>query len=455
MDSKALTAIQNYYFPPAAPVVGSPGGRPASSSAWARNLANYITPVQLQRIRQDVASWRDAIRETEQAYYPHRVKMQRLFLDTVLNGHVESCMERRSDLTLLRDFKMSTEQDGEESPLTSMMRNPWFYNFLTYCLDALAYGYTLVSLGDLVNDQFPNQSVIKRWHVSPDRYVVNSYVYSLSGVSWMNDPEKLWHIYIPTPTRSGVSPCGYGYLYNVALYEIICRNVLGNNADFTELFSAPFRKGKTVKTEESERAEFAAMLQNMGSAGWGMFDEGDEVELLEAKNSGTGWQGYENLEARCEKKISKIILGHADAMDSTPGKLGAGQDGEESPVAKALAAKQTKDGAFIENIINTELLPRMREMGVAIPEELKFFFKNDTELELLRQREDESNKVTAEIAQIMKNAGMKMDPNYFTDRTGIPAEAIEEPDPMEGMKPDMLKRKAVQNQLKKIYNITA
>jgi hypothetical protein len=151
----------------------------------------------------------------------------------------------------------------------------------------------------------------------------------------------------------------------------------------------------------------------------------DEIEFLESKTSGTSYKSYESLEQRCEQKVSKIILGHADAIDSTAGKLGGGQ-GEDSPVAQALEDKQTKDGRFIENIVNNELLPRLKKLGIVnVPDGFTFKFLNDGEAQEQRQSEDASNLITAQIAQTMKNAGLQMDAEYFAERTGIKAEAVE------------------------------
>jgi phage gp29-like protein len=173
-------------------------------------------------------------------------------------------------------------------------------------------------------------------------------------------------------------------------------------------------------------------LASMGSNGYAVIDPNDEIEFLETALGGTGWKGYENLEDRCKKFVSKIILGHADALDSTPGKLGGGQDGEQSPVAKALSDKQTKDGRFIQPIVNRELIPRLRDLGFKIPEGWEFVLNNDDEEVEQREREDKNNKATADIAQVMKNAGMEMDDKYFTERTGIPAKRVEVSVPGEG-----------------------
>lgn len=437
---KDIGRIRNYYFPTnqqtgaiasqANSSVNLATQQDTSPQAVKRNLTNFITPVQLQRLRVDVAEWRRAQDEAEQAFYPHRVRMQRIYIDTVLNGHVWSAMDRRRDLTLLRKYKFKNKAKEENEDLKLMFEGfTWFNDFLTYCLDALAYGYTLISLGSIVDSIMEDVTIVRRWNVSPDREIVSNIVYAVDGAKWSDPQYRPWHIYVKTPTEHGVGKCGFGYLYKVALYEIIMRNVLGYNSDFVELYAQPYRVGKTSKTNEEERNEMEQALQSMGSSGYAVIDPNDEIEFLETALGGTGWKGYDNLEDRCKKFVSKIILGHADALDSTPGKLGGGQDGEQSPVAKALSDKQTKDGRFIAPIINRELIPRLKELGFQIPDGWEFVFDNDDELVEQREREDKNNKETAGIAKTMKEAGMEMDVVYFTERTGIPAKKIVEPDP--------------------------
>ena len=70
-----------------------------------KDLRNYIAPVQFAREKQDVAGWRDVVTEVENAWYPQRIKQQRLYIDTVLDGHVFSCIDKRRDLTLMRKIE--------------------------------------------------------------------------------------------------------------------------------------------------------------------------------------------------------------------------------------------------------------------------------------------------------------------------------------------------------------
>lgn len=453
MSVKNVAGFGASNYPTTFGVPGSAQTRQGGGSReLARNLTNYIAPVQLQRLRHDVAMWREAVTEAENAWYPHRVKMQRMYIDTILNGHVFSLMERRKDLTMLRDYEMVDAAGVESEALKDIFNNEWFDLFMGYSLDAMFFGYSLISLGDIENETFKDLSLIRRWNVSPDRENVAHFIYSLSGAKFAEEPYKDWHIWVKTPSENGVGTCGYGLFYKIALYEIFLRNTLGYNGDFVELFAMPYRVGKTTKTEEAERAELASAIQNMGSAGWAIVDPMDEIEFLENGMAGTGYTAYESLETRCQKVVSKIVLGHSDAVDSVPGKLGAGQ-GDDNPIAKALRDKQVKDGKFIERLINGQLLPKMRTLGFKIPEGIRFRFKNDEEKEAFRERQDASNKVTAEIAQTMKNAGLKMDAAYFEERTGIKATEVEETEPIEPEEAEEEKQQVqrVKSQLNNLY----
>ena len=403
-----------------------------------KNIGSAIVPLQLQRIRQDTASWRLSVEEAERAYFPYRVQMQTLYIDTILNGHVKACIEKRKDLTLLRDWQIVDNKGNVNEDLAIELDKKWFNEFLNLSLDAIYFGYTLISLGDLQNGNFKDIQTVKRWNVSPDRKIVSNVPYNPTGISWEDEQYRNWHVYIKTSNDIGTSNTGFGLLYNVGIYEIFLRNILGYNGDFVELFSQPFRIGRTNKTNEQERENFHGAVRDMGSAGYAILDDiGDDITFLEMQQSGTAWKGYENLELRLENKISKIILGHSDAMDSTAGKLGATQ-GADSPTDQALEDKQTKDGVFVTDIINTDLFPRLRNLGFKIPENCKFEFKNDAEL-------NETNHRFTALAVEIKKAGLQVDKAYFEEQTGIKlSEVVAKPLPI-------TPADKIQNRLNELY----
>ena len=212
-----------------------------------KDVSSYIYRQQLARLKQDIMSWRKAIDEIEQQWYPHRVKIQQLYNDTVLNGHVEACMSKRKRLTLLKEFEFKGVDGKENEELTKLFRKKWFYNFMNYVLDSHAYRYSLIALGDIVDDKFPKLEIIRRANVSPERLNIPHFLYGINGPEFMNPEAKDdfgnsimdWTAWIDTPSESGINKCGNGYLYKVGLYEIFLRNLLGYNGDFVELYAQP------------------------------------------------------------------------------------------------------------------------------------------------------------------------------------------------------------------------
>lgn len=410
--------------------VGNPIGK-----ATPQHLSRFISPIQFERLAHDIKMWRDAIVEMEAAYFPMRVKAQRMFMDTVENGTVKSLIERYKDLTLLRDYTVYQIKDGKKiqsDVLTqAVSEQSWFADYVEYILEALLYGYSLIELGDIVNDGFPDISVLRRENIRPDGYansgaLVTSFVYAIDGVHVeKGDPLiTMSNHWIGTKSNRGVSKCGYGLLYNCALYEIHLRHVLEWNMDFVEGFGMPIKKGFTRKQGDA-KAAFEQFLSSGASNQWVLLDKAtdDDVVYEFAANIGTAWKAYDNVETRLESVLSKLILGHEDAIRSLPGKLGgmqaANKDGfNESLVEQAMNDKQTKVGNFVCRKVNEIGAPAFRSLGKyvgsgviskLIPEGYYFGLLNDKEEAEIRRRRNAQNLVESEVALNLFKAGYKRD----------------------------------------------
>jgi len=421
-----LSNIQNILFPT------SIDQEKKDLQVTSQNVSNYIFPMYLSRIKQDIGTWRAAIVEAERPVYsyPYRVRMQQLFQDTVLNAHVTACMEVRKHMVMQKDYHLVNKDGVVNEEWTKWAKKEWMMDMMSYGLDAIFYGYQLINLMEIENNTPVKYQIIKRHNISPDREVISKMVYVPRGIEFNNpdyvlmDGEKPydWLFYFDTPTENGVSNCGYGLLYKVAYYEIFLRNLTGFNANYLELYGSPIRVGKTTKTQETEREEFYQSLVEMGNSGAILMDLNDEIQLVETKGGGGGSNSYDNFESRIMESISKVMLGHGSAMKAVSGKLGSNDD-----IKAALKRIEVSDCKYWAVNCNKTVLPKLRALGIAIPEDLCFEFKNDLEKEEFRIKEDESNKITADIAKTMKEAGLQMDAKYFEERTGIPTTEIEAP----------------------------
>lgn len=373
----------------------------------------------LDRVRQDAQTRKDAIREAEQFFMPRRVRLQDMYLNTSENGFIKACIDKRKDLTLLRkwDFKDAAGNSNEDVLRIffniidgKLIKKKWFENFINYALDARYFGYSLIYLGDVINNEIVGTSIHPRAHVNPDSLTATNYRYSIEGVRFLEDENAIRnYVYVDTPTDYGNSCCGYGLFFWLSVYEILLRNIMIFNADYTEVNVAPFRQVKTHKQGDEQQQLFDAAV-NMASCGVAVTDHTDDI-IFHPSGGGTGYVAYDNFEQRIEAKVSQIILGHADAMKSIAGKLG--NDSADSPAQIALRDKQTVDGECVVNIVNNLLIPKLRLRGFNIPDGITSCLLNDNE------EMDNANNVL-DLAVKMKQAGLQIDSNYFTEQTNIP-----------------------------------
>ena len=417
-----------------------PGGMPSPE-----NVSGYITPVQFQRIRHDIALWREAIREAELAILPFRVRMQRMYVDTVLNPHLQALLLRRRRLTTLRDFTIQDEKGNDSEVLTDLFKNKWFYDFVGYCLDALAYGYSLIQLSNPDKDGC-EISMVRRFNVSPDRKVVSLFEYSITGIDFDNSEFTPYLIYVPTPTEIGISHCGYGWLYKVANIELYHRQLLQQNADYCQTFAHPLRKITTDKTQgNSDRVRYERFLQNQGSLAGLIMDPSDNFELLQA-NTGTGATCYEDFGKTLESLMSKLVLGHGSAMDSIPGKLG-----KESSVEDSINEVKMEDGRYIQYCVKHLLFPKLRFLGVPIPENYKLVYSNDDELLEGQTKEAENALIFSQAMNQLSQAGFTVSAQDVSEQLDMNVIVKVAPDSPNAPDEEFQRAQAVQNRINMIY----
>lgn len=404
----------------------------------AYNLNAYLAPLPVHRVRQDPQTWKEALQEAEipLPLLSYRVKLQQLFNDVWLDGHVSACLDRRRDQVLLKDFMICNANGKEDEVLTYQIKKWWFYDIMYHGIESKWFGYSLIGLGNIIDGDFEKIDLIRRGNVSPDRLNLAPVPYSPNGIEFRNKEAKDsagnnyfdWILWCPTPSDFGISPCGYGLLYKVGIYQILLRNNLGDNATYNELFGQPMRIGRTDKKGLESRNKLMSMLEMLGSSGRAVLDKEDLIEFHESTSgSGAANGTYDNLEQRMQKMISKVILGHADALDSTPGKLGAGGNGDDAQ-GRALRDKETHDTMFLENFINGEVLPKLNNLGmIRIPVGKKFAFKNNKEVDAIEAKKGEKRKRVAEFVKTMSDSGLQPDIKWIEQETEVKMSPKTEP----------------------------
>jgi phage gp29-like protein len=96
---------------------------------------------------------------------------------------------------------------------------------------------------------------------------------------------------------------------------------------FCEKYGMPYLLGKHAPgASDAERHRMLDMLERLVADGIAVIADNSNVEFLEHKAGTASTELYKTLVDACNTEMSKAILGHGAAADSTPGRLGGERD---------------------------------------------------------------------------------------------------------------------------------
>ena len=170
---------------------------------------------------------------------------------------------------------------------------------------------------------------------------------------------------------------------------------------FGEIFGAPMRIAKATTTDDKERQKIEDALENMGSAFWGLFPDGTEIDIKESSR-GDAYNVYDKRVDRCNSELSKCILNQTMTIDS-------GSSLSQSETHLEVFENVIKaDKTMLANTVNDKLLPFMRMHGFKVGG-LHFEWNDADTFSPSEQREME--RIVLEY--------YKVDPQYFIDKYNI------------------------------------
>lgn len=352
------------------------------------------TPTQLYRTRQDIASWRAAVNAAESISNPQRYMLYRLYNDVMLDAHLTAAIEQRKSLTLCKDFEVKLN-DEESEDLEYIIEQKWFRDFINHALDSKFYGYSLVQFDSLIDNVFKTVELVPREYVKPEFHIVTSNYANNYGTDYLENPYRNWCIGVGNERDLGL-------LMKAAPLVIWKKNAMGAWSEFAEVFGTPLRIGKTNVRDEETRANMESMLKNMGVAAYGVFDTDDLIELIESNRS-DAHNVFNEMIARCNSEISKLILGQTGTLDEKS------YVGSAEVQERVLSKIGYSDEIFIENVLNNQLVPMLVRLGV-FPQGASIEVKAEEDLDLLEQ-----SKIDIEL---LKSGKYKFSPEYLKEKYG-------------------------------------
>lgn len=393
-----------------------------------KSIQDSFSERQIFRQFEDLKELEDAIATAQNIHNPQRVDLHRILDRIEQDPHLDAQWQTRKMKTVEREFMIVDANEEKNDDLTDLFNQSWFFEFMHLALDSFKRGYELISFGRWNGSTFlPIRDGKGKLH-KPVSRIPYRHVQPEFGELLKNDTDyRGLDVFSPPLNKQTLfigKPDDWGFLFKCAEYVLIKHNAILNWSEWAEIFAHDVRIGKT-DAEGAQRNRFVQSLKKMGSAGYGVFNREDEIEYIGTSRQ-DAFQVYKELLDYIDKNISEVIFGQNVVMNQTGRVLGTAAENITDLYGE-------HDAKFLQFTINSELLPKLRNMGVPIPD--AFRFKWDTSESL-------SLKERAEIDSKIALMGKTLTNEYLEDTYGVELEDVNIADP-----------EAVANKLRNSYGL--
>lgn len=362
-------------------------------------VAGQIKVNNFRLISQDIQTWKTAIEAAKSINNPDRKRLYQMYDNIVLDGHLDSVMEKRT--MAITNQRLKFIEDGKEGEnndfiTDNVLQTPWFYDFLKLSMKHVSHGHVLIEL-------IPQAGLIRsveeipRENVMPEKQLLlwdaNN---RTDGFNYEIDPVYSKYL-VEVGGRKNL-----GKLIIAAQYIIYKRGGFGDWAQFAELFGMPFRVGKYDPYDDNTRRQLDEALREMGGASHITLPEGASIEFHDNNQAGKS-EVFENLIATCNSEVSKLFLGQTMTTDD-------GSSRSQSEVHKTVEEEiNIQDMIQMEYMLNWNFKNKLVDLGYPL-EHGKFQFPETSQIPLA-QRIDMDLKLSSQVY---------IDDAYWYETYGIP-----------------------------------
>lgn len=312
---------------------------------------------QKYEFRLDLRSLRDAIDMANNVENYNRWELHNIYRRVIRDPNLIAQWNTRILKTLDREFKVV--RGGKEDPeLTKIFEAPWFTEFIKCALAHKLWGFSLLEFGPwnkdiqafvpykdstgLYHDAIEE---VDRDYVKPEwGLIVNNYSDN-KGISFYDRRISKNLMFIG-------SRSSHGLLESASRYILMKDNAQENWSEYGEIFGMDTRVGKT-SSQGKDRENFMKAMRDMGSNGWGVIGEDDEIQYAGVRRY-DAFRVYAEFLFYSDEAIAKLIFGQ-DVITNNTGRV-VGKIGEN--VSNMYGDTDTK---FVQWLVNTELMPFIEE----------------------------------------------------------------------------------------------
>ena len=364
-----------------------------------------VTQLMLDVIKQNKRLWRKEITDWQRARqvrysleFPQNYLLQEVYADIMLDGQLTGITQNRTFRTTNKDFIFVDKEGRKDDVCTAFIKDKsWFEKFIQYTHESVYFGTGLVWFNGLFKNEIAAIETLDRAHIIPELGLFIPEVTSNKGIYYKDFPNFLIEVQMYD---------AIGLLEKAAPFTILKRHSWGSWDEFEELFGVPIRIAKVASQSEKVKNEVAGWLDEMGSAAYGVFPLGTEVEIKENSKGDAFNVFYMKIKALREE-LSMLVL--HQTMTTENGSSKSQGNVHENTLGELIYADEKK----MLSILNDKLLPAMQFFGYKIPEGFKI---------AIAQTKDPEKQI--KIDEVLLKGGYVLKQSYVEDVYGSEIETM-------------------------------
>lgn len=372
-------------------------GRDTKDVKKVTNLMVDLVRKQKRLWRKEISDWQAARFALYNTEIPRTYPMQDVYEDVMLDGHLTGITENRTLRSTNKEYVFTTDGTTNEKLTEFIKDKEWFEKVIEEAHKSVYNGYSLLWIKDFEKGNIKEIELIPRGLVIPQEKVLLYDYDAMAGIDFSEIDDILLYAQF------------YGHvglLEKAAVYTILKRHSWGSWDEFEELFGIPIRIAKIASQSETVKNEVAGWLEEMGSAPYGVFPIGTEVDIKENSKTDAFQVFYKKIEA-LDKELSKLVL--HQTMTTENGSSKAQGSVHENTLEEIIYADEKKMLTFLNN----RLVPAMRKLGYAIPENAKI---------AIEKTKDPNQQI--EIDRHLLQSGVIPTKDYIEETYGVEVESM-------------------------------
>lgn len=361
-------------------------------------VVNKITIRPVIRQATDITDFRNKHKIAEFIINPSRVGLYDLYDETLIDAHLSGIYGKR--LRALRNKKIRFVKDGVEVEEMDdlLIKKPVFRFIRKRIFDIQAWG---VSGLEFIPGEKVCVKEVPRKHIKTHLKIISTEQLGVTPVEggqyeenpflWVkeNEDEKL------------------GFLLKAVPWVIYKRGLIGDWAQYIELFGQPVRVGKYNAYDEETRAQLEKAMESAGSSLSIMIPKEAEMQVVDGKSSNANGDLQERFKNTCDEQLSILVLG---VTETTKASQSSGY--AQSKTHQDEQFEVTKDDmAFEIDMLNDDkFLAILKSYGLPVDGGC-FEYEDEANLSILKERLEMDIKLSDKVP---------VDDDYFYETYKLP-----------------------------------